>query len=150
MSPLRRTKTKIGELLLQKGLITSEQLQEALTLQHGQEKEKPLGQILIERGYISVDELFPVLAVQYGYPYISLKHCVIDTELLSLIHKTLIEKYKLLPVDKFQDILTVAMVNPLDKPTIEEIQKLTKSNVIVFLTTPLEFKEMFSRYYGQG
>lgn len=150
MSPLRRTKTKIGELLLQKGLITSEHLQEALSLQRGPEKEKPLGQILIERGYISVDELFPVLAVQYGYPYISLKHCVIDPEVLSLIPRTLIEKYQLLPVDKIQDILTLAMVNPLDKPTIEEIQKLTKSNVIVFLTTPLEFKEMFSQYYSQG
>jgi len=147
MSPLRRTKTKIGELLLQKELITSEQLQEALSLQRGRDKHKLLGQILLDLGYVSKEELYLILAIQYGYPYINVSHCIIEPKVLSLIPRELVEKYQVLPIDKIEDILTLAMVNPLDKSAIEDIEKLTKSNVKVFLTMPLELKEMISKYY---
>ncbi len=147
MSPLRRTKIKIGELLLQGGVINPEQLQEALFLQQNQSKDKLLGQILIELGYVSKEQLWLILAIQSGYPYISLSSCIIETEVLSLIPKAWAEKYQAFPIDKIQDILTLAMVNPLDKLALEQIQKLTKYNVMVFLTTPLELTEMISRYY---
>ena len=149
MSPLRRVKTKIGELLLQKGLITPEQLQEALSVQHTRDKDKQLGQILIELGYVGREEFYGILAVQSGYPYIIINHYTIEPNILSLIPQTIVKKYQVLPLDKIQDILTVAMVNPLDKIVIDQIEKLTKSNVKVFLTTRLELEEVFSRYYGQ-
>lgn len=149
MSPIRRVKTKIGELLLQKGLITQGQLQEALSLQHGKEKGKPLGQILVEAGYIGKEQLCILLAVQSGYPYIDINQCIISPEILSLVPLGLIKKHQALPIDKIQDILNVAMVNPLDIVAIDQIQKLTNSTVKVFLTTPLELEEMIARYYSK-
>lgn len=149
MSPIRRVKTKIGELLLQKGLITSGQLQEALALQHGKEKGKPLGQILVELGYIGKEQLCIFLAVQGGYPYIDVNQCMIKPEVLSLVPAALVKKYQVLPIDKIQDVLTLAMVNPLDIVTIGQIQKLTNSTVKVFLTTPVELEEMILRYYSK-
>ncbi len=149
MSPIRRVKTKIGELLLQKGLITSGQLQEALALQHGKEKGKPLGQILVELGYIGKEQLCIFLAVQGGYPYIDINQCIIKPEVLSLVPAALVKKYQVLPIDKIQDVLTLAMVNPLDIVTIDQIQKLTNSTVKVFLTTPVELEEMILRYYSK-
>lgn len=149
MSPIRRVKTKIGELLLQKGLITSEQLQEALALQHGKEKGKPLGRILVELGYIGKEQLCIFLAVQGGYPYIDISQCMIKPEVLSLVPEAIVKKYQVLPIDKIQDVLTLAMVNPLDIATIDQIQKLTNSTVKVFLTTPVELEEMILRYYSK-
>jgi len=147
--PIRRVKTKIGELLLRKGLITQKQLQEALSLQHVKEKNKPLGQILVELGYIGKEELSVFLAIQGGYPYIDIKNCLIEHEVLFLIPETMVKKYQVLPIDKIQDILTVAMVNPLDVLAIDQIQKFTNSEVKVFLTISSEFKEAVSRYYGR-
>lgn len=147
MSPLRRTKIKLDELLLQKGLINPEQLQEALSLQQSKARDKLLGQILIELGYVNKEELWLILAIQSGYPYIKLSSCIIETEVLSLIPKASAERYQVFPIDKIQDILTIAMVNPLDKLALEQIHELTKYDLMVFLTTPLELTEMISRYY---
>lgn len=149
MSPVRRVKAKIGELLLQRGLITPEQLQEALFVQHNQNKDKQLGQILIELGYVDKEELYGLLAIQNGFPYINLNHYTIEPNILSLLPQAIAKKYQVLPLDKIQDVLTVAMVNPLDKVIIDQIEKLTKSNVKVFLTTRLELEEAFFHYYGK-
>ncbi|MBM3246803.1 MAG: hypothetical protein FJZ13_05730 [Candidatus Omnitrophica bacterium] len=149
MSPVRRVKTKIGELLLQKGLITQIQLEHALSLQHSKEKEEHLGQILIELGYVSREDLYTILAIQSGYPYISIGHCAIRPEVISLIPEAMAKKYHVLPVDKIQGVLTVAMVNPLDIVALDQIKKVANSEVKVFLTTPPELSDMIVKYYGQ-
>lgn len=147
MSPIRRVKAKIGQLLLQKGMITMEQLQYALSLQRSKEKDKPLGQILVELGYVAKEEFHSVLAIQSGYPYIAIERCRIQPAVLSLVPQALARKYQIFPIDQIQDILTVAMANPLDKMAIEEVRKLTGLEVEVFLTTPLELNEMFAKFY---
>jgi type IV pilus assembly protein PilB len=148
MSPVRRTKKKIGELLLLKGLITRGQLQQALLLKSTQRQDKLLGQILVELGYISEEPLCGILALQCGYPYIDIDQCNVDPAVLALLPANMVKKYRIFPIDKIQDILTVAMVNPLDKLAIEQIKKLTKSDVRIFLTTPLELEKAFLKYYG--
>lgn len=147
--PIVRVKAKIGELLLKKGLIKQEQLQEALSLQASKDKGKPLGQILVELGYVDKEELFGFLAVQKGCPYININNYRIEPTVLSLIPEAMVRKYKVLPIDKIQDVFTIAMVNPLDIMAIDQIQKLTDTNVKVFLTTPLELKEAILRYYDK-
>ncbi len=149
MSPYRTTKIEIGRLLVQKGLISALQLQEAVNLQRQKETGKLLGQILIELGYVSRDELYLALAIQSGYPYIDIKRCVIDTDVLSLIPEIMVKKYQIFPIDKIQDVLTLAMVNPLDNPALDQVQEIVKCNVKVFLTTPSDIKELFSRYYDR-
>lgn len=149
MTPIKRVRARIGQLLLQKGLITSEQLQEALSLQRSRERDKHLGQILVEFGYVNRGELYAALAIQSGYPYINIACCAIKPEVLSLVPEAMARKYQVLPVDKIQNILTVAMTNPMDKLAIEQIEKLTDTRVLIYLTTPLELKEMFFRYYDK-
>ncbi len=150
MSPYRSTKIEIGKLLIQKGLITGEQLQEALTLQREREKGKLLGQILIQLGYLSKDDLYFALAIQSGYPYIDIKRCVVDPEVISLIPEIMVKKYQVFAIDKIQDLVTVAMVNPLDNLAIDQIQDITKSNIKVFLTTLSDIKEIISRYFDHS
>lgn len=62
---LRRYR-KLGEILLEKGFITREELDKALEIQ--KEKKKPLGEVLIETGYITEDQLLEALSEQYGVP----------------------------------------------------------------------------------
>lgn len=136
-----------------KGLITHEQLQQALLQQallfkSTQRQDKLLGQILVELGYASEEELSGILALQCGYPYIDIDQCKIEPAVLALLPENIVKKYRIFPIDKIQDIFTVAMVDPLDKLAIEQIKKLTKSEVRIFLTTPFELDEMLLKYYG--
>ncbi|MFH1128999.1 MAG: hypothetical protein V1699_06305 [Candidatus Omnitrophota bacterium] len=149
MSPYKTAKIEIGRLLLQKGLITSEQLKEALSIQRNRDKDKRLGQILIGLGYLSRDELCFALAIQSGYPYIDIKRCVIDQSVTSLIPGIMVKKYQVFPIDRIQDVITVAMVNPLDNLIIDQIQDIIKGTIKVFLTTPADLEEMISQYYGK-
>jgi len=148
MSPYRAGKTeKIGRLLLQKGLISSAQLQEALVIQQQKQQDKLLGQILIELGYLSRDELYFVLAIQSGYPYIDIRRCVVNLEILSLIPEIMIKKYQLFPIDKIQDVVTIAMVNPLDNMALDQVREIVKSNIKIFLTVVSDLNELISRYF---
>jgi len=150
MSPLRRKKTKIGELLVLTGSITSEQLQQALVIQHEKEHDKLLGQILVELGHITKEKLEFVLSIQLGYPYIHIKQHEVNLATLSLIPEAIVKKYRVFPIDKIQDVLTIAMINPLDKYAIDQIKKLSGCNISIFLSTPTELEEMISTYYGTG
>lgn len=145
--PLRRKKTKIGELLLLTGSITSEQLKEALSVQYKQKSDKQLGEILIELGFLDKEKLCFALSVQFGYPYIHIKRCRIEPDVLALIPEAMARKFQVFPIDKIQDVLSIAMINPLDKFAIDQIKKLTQSNISIFLTTPTELSEMLSMYY---
>jgi type IV pilus assembly protein PilB len=149
MSPYRTTKTELGKLLLQKKLITAAQLQEALTFQRQKQQEKLLGQILIELGHLSRDDLYLVLAIQSGYPYIDIKRCVIDPEVLALIPEVMIRKFQVFPIDKVQDVVTIAMVNPLDSMAMDAVQEIVKYNIKVFLTQALDLSEVMKRYFKQ-
>ena len=149
MSPLRRVKAKIGDLLLQKGLITAKQIEEALSLQRSTHKGKTLGQILLELGFVKKDDLYSILAIQSGYPYISITHCAIEPRILALFPEALARKCQAFPIDKIHTIFTVAMVNPLDRVAIEQIEESVQSSVRVFLTTSSDWQEAFGRYYSQ-
>ena len=144
-----RPKVRIGELLVQRGIITPQQPQEALNVQQGEGRDKLLGQILCELGFIAKEELCLILAVQGGFPYIEIGRCAIDKEVLALLPMEFIQKYRVMPLDVFEDILTVSMVDPLDQSTIEELEKFTRRNAKVFLTTRQEFEETFERYFAK-
>ncbi len=149
MSPIRRVRVKIGELLIQKGIITPEQLQNALSEQRKKGSDKRLGEILLESGYVNREQLSLALAIQFGYPYININNYTIEPDALSLIPEEIVRKHQVIPIDKIDNMLTLAMVNPLDKVIMEQIQKATKMEIKVFLTTPSEFKEAVLNYYGQ-
>lgn len=149
MSPLRR-KERIGEILLRLGLITAEQLQEAISQQMEQDKGKALGQILLELGYVTQENIYFALGIQAGYPYIQIKNYKISREVISLLPEDIVRKYQIFPLDKFKDFFMVAMVNPLNKTAVETLKDLTKANLMIFLTTVNELEELYSIYYTKN
>jgi hypothetical protein len=146
----RRTKVRLGDLLLQRGMVTAQQLQEALDVQLSSGKDKLLGQILVDLGHLSREELGLILAVQSGFSYIDCLRCVFTPEVEKVLPREFVEKYQVIPIDLEEDILTVAMVNPLDESTREEIEKFTQKTVMVFLTTREDFTHTIERVYSRA
>jgi len=114
--------TRLGELLVEHGVISQKQCEEGLLYQskHG----GFFGQCLVELGILSQDQVTCFLVKQLGIPFINLAGCEIDREILALIPQPMCLDHYLLPVDTLGRTLTVAMVNPLDLEAIEEIEKL--------------------------
>lgn len=136
---------QLGQLLIEKGIITKPQLEKALKIQ--EERGGLIGQILVALGYATEQEIAQAITVQYGFPYLPLEGYSIDESVIKLIPANVARQYHLIPVDKIGDTLTIAMSNPLNIQAVEDIELLTKNNVQVFVSTISDLNEALSRYY---
>ena len=138
----------IGQLLIQKGLITVEVLERALAQQeHSQER---LGDILIKLGLISDDDFYRILSQQSGVEYVKIKDIKIDPLIIEKIPAKFACHYELIPIDITDNTITVAMANPLDIHTIDDIRLLLKKDIKAVLASRKEILEAIKRYYGVG
>lgn len=146
--PQRVVGKKLGELLLERKLITQEQLDQALKVQ--QAKGGLLGQILVSLGFTTEEAIAQALTTQYGFPYLPLKHYSIDGDFLSLIPENVARQYCLVPVDKIGDTLAVAMADPLNTAAVEDIEMLSHCSVQVYVATMSDVADAIQRHYGEN
>ena len=138
----------LGQLLIDKNLITTKQLDEAL-----KEQKKSggfLGNVLIKFGYISQDKLFPVLAEQLGVEYVNLKARDISPGVIEKVPAKFASHYKLIPLEIKDGVLTIAVTNPLDIHIIDDVKLLLGYDVKPVLAGEDEIVEAIRRYYGVG
>jgi len=144
------TNQKIGEIILDQGLITPQQLEEALKIQKGGNKKR-LGEILVEIGAISREELYEVLQYIYETEYVDLSNYVIDPEVISLIPEKTALQFTLIPISKNDDELVIAMANPLDVYAIDFVRDYTKIKKIkCMLASEEDIMNTINNYYELG
>ncbi len=137
---------RIGEFLLEKGLISQEQLEEALKIKMNE--GGMLGQILVRLKYVSEADVVKVLATQFGFPYLPLSNYEIEDKTLGIIPETACRQYYLVPVDRIGNVLTIVMADPLNFYAVRDIEDFTKCSVQIFVSTPSEIMEVIDRHYG--
>ena len=123
----QKRRMRLGELLLEEGIVSEEQLSHALACQKG--SGRMLGEMLVEQDVISPTVLVSSLARCLGVPGCHLRHGLIDPALLKLIGPEEAERLKAMPMFKVQDTLTVAMAEPRSLPTIDRLHQLTGCRV---------------------
>ena len=146
MAQKRLISKKLGELLVERKVISLEHLSEAFKVQ--QEKGGLLGQILVSLGYATEEAVAQALTAQYGFPYLPLKHYTIDDELLTIVPENVARQYCLIPVDKIGNMLTVAMADPLNSKAVEDIEMLGRCSVQIFVATMGDVIDAIERCYG--
>lgn len=125
---------RLGELLIQEGVVTPEQLEDAL---EGQKDSKlPLGEILVSRKFVTRDQLFTILAKQRQVSYWSLENKPPDSSLSNLVDLSVCRSLHVLPLAFKDDRLLLGMRNPDDLAAIESIQAVTRSWVEPQLVDP--------------
>lgn len=148
MTQIRRIVSKqLGELLIERGIISEAQLENALKIQR--EKGGLIGQILVILGFAKEDEIAQSLTVQYGFPYLPLDCYEINSEAIKLIPVNVATQYNLIPIDKIGDLLTIAMSNPLNVQAVEDIELITKCKVQVFVSTMTDISNAIQKYYSK-
>ena len=136
---------RVGELLIDAGILTTEQLDEALTVQT-QEGGK-IVEILISLGHLDCDGVAEFLASQPGTPSIELSNYRIDPEMCALIPRDFAIKNEVFPVDKLGKLLTVGMAFPLDAITIGKLEEMTELRVKALLCRAQDIQNAIAQHY---
>lgn len=126
---------RLGDLLVSSGMITEKQLEEALAIQKSSGKGHRLGTVLIENKFITEAQLIETLQMQLGVEFIDLNNTSIPSEMASVLSKNIAKKHMVIPVKVLGNDLYLAMVDPLNFITIEEVQAATRKKVIPVIAT---------------
>ncbi|MCM8778938.1 MAG: type II secretion system ATPase GspE [Candidatus Omnitrophica bacterium] len=143
-----RETLKLGEMLIEAGVITPEQLEAGLK-EHKKTKEF-LGVTLVKMGFVSEEELLPVLSKQLGIPFVRIKEMVIEPEIIKRVPAKFASHYKLMPLRMENGTLVIAVTDPLDIHTIDDIKLLLGYDVKPVLAGEKDITEAIKKYYGIG
>lgn len=144
--PIKRTiNKKLGELLIEEGIINQRQLDKALAIQ--QEKGGLIGEILVDLGFVKEGDIAKSLTAQYGFPYLPLNNYDINPEIIAIIPVRVARQYLLIPIDKIGNNLTIAMSNPLNIQAVEDVELLSGCSVQTFVSTSSDIKRAIEKYY---
>lgn len=145
---LRRIINKqLGELLIERGIISRNQLDEALAFQR--DKGGLIGEILVQLGFVHEEDIAQALTAQYGFPYLPLGNYEVNPEIVRIIPRRVAQQYLVVPIDKIGNNLTLAMSNPLNIQALEDVELLTGCNVQAFVSTSSDIKRSIDKYYKE-
>lgn len=139
---------RIGELLLEEGLITPEQLRRALDEQRGSTEK--LGAILVRLGHLSEEQLVSVLSRQYGIGTVNLAKHRPDPEVLSLLPSELARRHQVLPLALEGKTLVLGTADPTNVLAIDDVRFLTGFQVRPVLATPSAVRQTIERWYDRA
>ncbi|MDP4180218.1 MAG: GspE/PulE family protein [Bacillota bacterium] len=142
----KQNRKRLGDLLLEVGLISKEQLDKALEIQK-QTGEK-LGQVLLMQNYVTQQDIIQVLEFQLGIPHVDLEKYNIDPEACLLIPENLARRYGLVPIMKSGDVLTVAMSDPLNVFAIDDIKIFSGMEVQPVIAVLKDINNVIDKYYS--
>ncbi|UCC95063.1 MAG: hypothetical protein JSW40_09715 [Candidatus Omnitrophota bacterium] len=135
----------IGQILIEGGIITQEQLQKALDAQ--KKDGGLLGEVIVKLGFAREEEIAHCLSLQYSFPYLPLENYEISQEVIKLIPKNVCTHYCLIPLDRIENTLTVAMANPLNEQAIEDLEDISALEIQIFISTPTDIRQALERHY---
>lgn len=146
----KRRKIRLGDLLVETGAITQEQLEHALQKQ--KKTNLKLGETLVDEGIITEDDIAKALSQQLNLEIIDLQNINIDKAVVGLVPVNLLKKYTMIPFafnENNKNILRVAMENPLDTYAQEDISIITNYQVEPVVATTRSIMLAIDKCYGQ-
>ncbi len=146
----KRKKIRLGDLLVETGNITQEQLEHALAKQ--KERNMKLGEILVDEGIITEDDIAVALSNQLNIEIVDLQNINIDKSVTQLVPVNILKKYTMMPFafsENNKNVLRVAMENPLDTYAQEDVSIITNYQVEPVVATTRSIMLAIDKYHGQ-
>lgn len=139
---------RIGDILIEKKLITSVELEKALEEQR--QTKQSLGSIFVRLGFITEELLLKTLGEQQGMLYVELRNMVIDPEVVKSVPAKLALHYKIMPVNLYDKVLTIAVSDPFDMWPVDDLETHLNLRVERVLATQKDIADALKKYYGVG
>lgn len=144
-----RKKIRLGDVLVNSGVITQEQLEEGLKHQKGSGRK--LGETLVDEGFVTEEAIARALSSQLGYEMVDLQNVAISEEILKLVPGNVLERYKVIPFEYAPDnanVLHVAMADPMDMTAMDDITIITNLQVEPVVSTTRSIMLALDKYFG--
>lgn len=141
---VRTGRKRLGDLLVESGVITNEQLEYALTTKT---KEEKLGDFLIKENILTEQQLIEVLEFQLGIPHIHLNQYSISPDLLQLVPAELAKRANIIPIRREKNKLFIAMADPMDYFAIEEVRMATGCQIETSIAAKDDLYRTLTKYY---
>ena len=145
-----RKKVRLGDLLVQKGIITEEQLSEALKQQ--KEKKLMLGEMIVSMGFASQSQINDVLCEHLNIDFVDMREEEPDPLVLSLLDESIMRKYTLVPLrhdNNNAGALQVAMADPMNILAMDDINIITGMQVVPILANAQDINAFLDKAFGQ-
>ncbi len=144
MALIDEGRQRLGTLLLDRGYLSVQGLQQALTQQQGGSENKLLGEILVDLNICTEDQVVECLASEYRVPYAKLDARLCDPKVVDLLPREYIEANQVLPLFLVRDMLTVAVAEPSNVFLIEELRNLSQKQVQLVAATHRDIRRMLT------
>lgn len=139
---------RLGDLFVREGLITEEQLRDAL--REAKETKTRIGYALVKLDFVKEDELTRALAKQFRIPAVDLDKVKVEEKILKLIPEDMAMKHRVLPLRKVGRTLTVAMANPTDIGALDNLKFITRFEIEPVIVGEYTLQKHLEEYYGLG
>ena len=146
-------KKRLGDLLVDAGVISQNQLVKALGIQKTEKRDTRLGELLIDLGYTDEKQIMKAMCEQLKLPGIDLSTVRIPEEITKLIQESVLRKYNLVPFqfsEKNPNLIKVAMSDPLDIRAMDDVSIITGLQIERYVATPSNIAATIDRYYGNA
>jgi type IV pilus assembly protein PilB len=136
---------RLGEILLREGLVTREQLAQALAEQKNTKHR--LGYVLVKLGLVQELEITKVLARQYRMPAVDLSRFEVDPKIIKLVPADMATKSVVLPLKREGRTLTVAMADPTDLGLLEDLKFITRFDLFPVIAGEYTLRNLIEKHY---
>ena len=138
----------IGQLLIEKNLLSPQELQNGLALQR--ERREKIGRILLDLGYLAEKDLMAALSEQHKAPLVAASELPVTPLEVERLSSKFLRQFNVLPLDLKENLLTVAMADPSDTDTVESLRMFTGYTCLVRLGYENDIADALERFYGTG
>ncbi|MFH0771460.1 MAG: type II secretion system ATPase GspE [Candidatus Omnitrophota bacterium] len=137
---------RIGQILLEKGLVNEQQLEQALDEQ--KLTSKLLGRVLVDMGFVKEDDILKVLGSKSGFPVVKLKDMNIPKDALDKVPASVAKIYTIMPISYEPNLLTIAIADPLNVAVFDDLRFTLDVNVKGAVASEEDIKEAIHKHYG--
>src|SRR5690554_2730423 len=142
---MRRIKKRLGDILVDSGFVTNEQINRAISLR---EQDEKLGDTLIRIGYITENQVMEALELQLGIKKVSLTDYNLNESILRLISEEYARENLVIPITFEDGKLLVAVADPLNYFIVDDLRLITGYNIKLLMASKGEIETAISRFYG--
>jgi type IV pilus assembly protein PilB len=140
----RLTRKKLGEILIEQGLLSDAQVQDTLRLQH--QLGLLFGETLVQQKLITEEKMVAVLVSQFGLPYVLPTQYKINKELLEIFDPQMMRRFQFVPMDSIGSVLVIAIAGLLSEDLLREIEGQTGCTLQLFLTKMSEINNVLKAH----
>jgi len=145
---IKKTNLLLGKMLVEKGLITADQLE--LGLRHQKKTGQFLGTALVSLGFLKEKDMLSVLSEQLIVDYVKLENLRIDPSVIERVPAKFACHYKIIPISFKDNLLTIAVSDPTDVHVLDDIRLLLNLEVKAVLAGESDILDAIKKYYGIG